>query len=96
MNHLDPQVPHGYAAPTKLHAIFEFIRWFVWLAKWVFSGIIGAIFTVAGWKWGTDLSGNGQTTAKKIMGNCIVGGLIIWTGATVADVFVDKMEEILG
>ena len=86
----------AFEQPAQLDSIVNFIKWLIDLLKWTFSSIIGAILTFAGWKWATDISGSSQTEAKKIMKNCIVGGLIIWTGATIGDLFVDKMQAILG
>ena len=84
-----------YKDPVKLDAIFEFIHWIIFLIKIVFSGVIGLIMTIAGWKWATDLSNGAQTQAKTIIKNCIVGGAIIWTGASLGDAFVSQMDKIL-
>lgn len=84
-----------YETPTKLDAIFEFIHWIIWLMKIVFSGVIGLIITIAGWKWGTDLSGNAQAQAKTIIKNCLFGGFIVWIGAALGDAFVSQMDKIL-
>lgn len=87
--------PEIYQNPTKLDAIFDFLKWFITLIKYVFSGVLGVIFAVAGWKWGTDLSGGGQTTAKTIMKNCLIGLFITWTGSIIGETFVGKLESIL-
>jgi hypothetical protein len=81
--------------PHKLDSIFSYIKWLGNLLKIIFSSVIGVIFSIAGWKWATDLSGSNQAEAKKIMKNCLIGGFFIWSGFTIGDIFVNKMEELL-
>ncbi|AEO93410.1 gp150 [Bacillus phage G] len=86
----------NFKTPTQLNHILEFVSWIIDLLKYILSGIAGLICTFAGYKWATSLEGNGQEAAKKILKNAFVGGVIVWTGSSIAGFFVDKMNEILG
>lgn len=81
--------------PTQIAALFDFVAWLIELLRLILSSIAGLICTFAGWKWATAIESNGQESAKKILRNAFVGGLIVWTGTSIADFFVDKMNEIL-
>ncbi|MDF2533994.1 MAG: hypothetical protein K0R18_151 [Bacillales bacterium] len=81
--------------PTQLEHIFEYIRWLIQLLRLIVSSVAGLICTFAGYKWSTTIDGNGAETAKKILKNAFVGGLIVFSGTTIADFFVGKMEQIL-
>lgn len=84
-----------YKTPTQLKSLLEFISWLIDLLRLIVSSVAGLICTFAGYKWATSLESNGQETAKKILKNAFVGGLIVWTGSSIAGFFVDKMNEIL-
>lgn len=88
-------VPVNYQTPTQLKAIMEFIQWLIQLLRLIVSGIAGLICTFAGYKWATAIEANGQESAKKILKNAFVGGLLVWTGTSIADFFVGKMNQIL-
>lgn len=81
--------------PTQLKHILEYVNWLVEMLRLVVSSIAGLICTFAGYKWATTIDGNGAETAKKILKNAFVGGLIVFAGTTIADFFVGKMEQIL-
>lgn len=83
------------AQPTQLQHIFEYIHWLIQLLRLIVSSIAGLICTFAGYKWSTTIDGNGAETAKKILKNAFVGGLLVFAGSTIADFFVGKMEQIL-
>jgi len=84
-----------YKQPTQLQHIFEFVQWLIQLLRLIVSSVAGLICTFAGYKWATAIESNGQESAKKILKNAFVGGLIVWTGTTIADFFVGKMNAIL-
>lgn len=81
--------------PTQLAHILAYINWLINLLRLIVSSVAGLIMTFAGYKWATTIDGNGAETAKKILKNAFVGGLIVFAGTTIADFFVGKMEQIL-
>ena len=84
-----------YKAPSQLSHLLQFIEWLIELLRLIVSSVAGLICTYAGYKWATAIESNGQETAKKILKNAFVGGLIVWTGASIADFFVSKMNQLL-
>lgn len=88
-------VSGGYKAPSQLRSLLEFVDWLVELIRLIVSSVAGLICTFAGYKWATAIESNGQESAKKILKNAFVGGLIVWTGTSIADFFVGKMNAIL-
>lgn len=86
---------YKYKEPVNLTPVFEFVDWLIFIIRLATSTIIGLISTVAGYKWGTDISGSGQTEAKKILKNCAAGLFWVWLGSTIVSVFVNKLEEIV-
>lgn len=84
-----------YKQPTQLQHLLQFVSWLIQLLRLIVSSVAGLICTFAGYKWATAVEGNGAETAKKILKNAFVGGLIVWTGTSIADFFVDKMNQIL-
>lgn len=85
------------ADPVKLDSINNFISWIQDLSKYVFGIVAGLLVTFAGLKLAFDLSGSGgQTEAKKIIKNVIVGGLIIWASYGMTNIFTNKLNVIFG
>lgn len=85
----------AYQTPNQLKPMLEFVQWLIQLLRLIVSGIAGLICTFAGYKWATAIESNGQESAKKILKNAFIGGLIVWTGTSIADFFVGKMNQIL-
>lgn len=86
---------YKYKEPVNLKPVFEFIDWLVFMVRLATSTVIGLISTVAGYKWGTDISGSGQAEAKKILKNCAAGLFWVWLGSTIVSVFVNKLEQLV-
>lgn len=84
-----------YKQPVNLNPVFEFVDWLIFMIRLITSVVIGLISTVAGYKWGTDISGSGQAEAKKILKNCASGLFWVWLGSTIVSVFVNKLEELI-
>lgn len=84
-----------YKAPSQLQNLLQFVNWLVELLRLIVSSIAGLICTFAGYKWATAVESNGQEAAKKILKNAFVGGLVVWTGTSIADFFIGKMNDIL-
>ena len=85
----------NYKAPSQLRSILEFVDWLIDLLRIIVSSVAGLICTFAGYKWATAIESNGAESAKKILKNALIGGILVWTGTTIADVFVGKMNQIL-
>jgi hypothetical protein len=85
-----------YKAPSELKTLLSFIDWLIWLFRVIVSSVIGLIATYAGYKWSTDITGDGQNAAKKILKNCFVGAILVWTGTTIANYFVGVLNGLLG
>lgn len=84
-----------YKAPSQLSHLLQFIEWLIELLRLIVSSVAGLICTYAGYKWATAIESNGQETAKKILKNAFIGGLMVWTGTSIADFFVSKMNQLL-
>lgn len=95
INHGAVEVSGAYQAPSQLGTLLKFIDWLIWLFRVIVSSVIGLIATYAGYKWATDITGDGQTSAKKILKNCFIGALLCWTGTTIADYFVGVLNHLL-
>lgn len=85
----------SYSPPVELKSFVNFVHWLIWLLRWIVSSVIGLIVTYAGYRWATDISGDGQGAAKKIIRNCVAGAIMTWTGTTIANVFIDTLNKYL-
>lgn len=85
----------AYKEPIQLRPVLNFIDWLIYMVRLIVSAVIGLIATYAGYKWSTDISGNGSSEAKKILKNSAIGLFWVHFGATIANFVVDKMKSMV-
>lgn len=82
------------AAP-QISTLFNFISYLVNLLKTIVTALSGLMLTVSGYKWFTSFDAKGQEVAKQIMKNTFIGSIIVWSGTSIADFFISKLNELL-